>query len=204
MPTGYTQELIDKDLDLKGFALVCARAFGVCIMMRDDSLDTPIPEEFKPSSWHRDAGSKAKVKLAKLMKMKSKTDREAWASKELKKQIAVLKRHAKLNNAEVAIKKMRAMLVEVNAWCPPTDEHAPLKKYMQDQLMSSIEADGHGTDYYSKEATKLQAVKPIDYYHSEVKRAKENVAYHKREWLAEVARVNQRNTWIKKLRNSLK
>ena len=203
MPTGFTQELIDKDLDLKGFALVCARAFGVCIMMRDDSLDKPIPV-FKPSTWHREAGGKATTKLAKLMKMKSKTDREVWANKELKKQISVLNKHAKLNNAEVAIQKMRVMLVEVEAWTSPTEDHAPLKKYMQEQLQSSIEADGSSTNYYALEETNLQSVKPLDYYHSEVKRAKENVAYHKKEWLAEVARVNERNTWIKKLRDSLK
>lgn len=201
--TGFTQELINKDLDLKGFALVCARAFGVCAMMRDDSLDTPIPEEFKPSVWHRDAGSKAKIKLAKFMKMKSKTDREAWATRELKKQISVLKKHAKMNNSETQIKKMQAMLVEVNAWVPPSEEHAPLKKYMQDQLMSSIESDGNNSGYYDREAQVLRDTKPLDYYLAEVKRTKENIAYHKKEWLAEVARTNQRNTWIKKLRDSL-
>ena len=44
----------------------CARAFGACIMMRDESVDAPIPEEFKPSTYHIEELEKAKSDLKKV------------------------------------------------------------------------------------------------------------------------------------------
>ena len=55
MPTGYTAVIQDNlDISMKDFALVCARAFGACVMMRDEPFDTPIPEEFVPDTYHTD------------------------------------------------------------------------------------------------------------------------------------------------------
>lgn len=51
MPTGYTSGVaVGKVTDFREFALQCARAFGACISLSDESSDTPIPEEFKPDS----------------------------------------------------------------------------------------------------------------------------------------------------------
>lgn len=201
--TGYTQELVDSDLDFPRFALLCARAFGACVMMRDCALSTPIPAEFKPSDHHKKEGVKTKNKLVKLMKLTSKKEREEWASKELKKQISLLKKHATPQGVESNHKKMQAILAEVENWVPPSEEHTPLKSYMQEQLQSSLQSDGYHYGYYDGEVEKLQKTAPLAYYLDEVKRLKENVAYHKKGWDAEVAIINQRNKWIKKLRESL-
>ncbi len=48
MPTGYTH-LIEEGCNLEEFVWACARAFGACVMMRDDSVDKPVPEKFEPS-----------------------------------------------------------------------------------------------------------------------------------------------------------
>jgi len=40
MPTGYTTDIYNgKDVSFRDFALNCARAFGACIMQRDDPAD---------------------------------------------------------------------------------------------------------------------------------------------------------------------
>ena len=127
--TGYTQELLDKDLDFKGFALLCVRAMGVAITMRDDSLDTPIPEEFKPSDWNRKEGVKAQAKLAKMRKMTAK-ERVAWAQRDMKKHIKILTELSEKNSRDKIVKKMEAMLKEVTAWKPPSKDHQSFKDFM--------------------------------------------------------------------------
>lgn len=56
MPTGYTSGIDDGTIsDLKGYALVCARAFGVLADMRDLPLDAPLSATISASSYHADA-----------------------------------------------------------------------------------------------------------------------------------------------------
>jgi hypothetical protein len=47
MPTGYTAMIEEReDVTFREFALTCARAFGACIMQRDNSLaEPPKPRE---------------------------------------------------------------------------------------------------------------------------------------------------------------
>jgi hypothetical protein len=53
MPTGYTAKLMEEGQSFPEFAMRCARNFGALIMMRDESLDVPIPEQFEPSDYYR-------------------------------------------------------------------------------------------------------------------------------------------------------
>jgi len=39
MPTGYTAKLCEGEQSFGEFALGCARAFGACVMQREDSMD---------------------------------------------------------------------------------------------------------------------------------------------------------------------
>lgn len=53
MTTGYTVDMYEgKEVSFPEFATKCARAFGALVSMREEPLDAPIPEEFKPSSYH--------------------------------------------------------------------------------------------------------------------------------------------------------
>lgn len=71
MPSAYTAPVQDgKITEFKDFAILCARAFGACIDMRDDPLDKPIPEAFSPVTKHYDeALATATNKLAALRAM---------------------------------------------------------------------------------------------------------------------------------------
>jgi len=202
MPTGYVNELITNKLDFPAFALVCTRAFGVCIMMRDDSLDTPIPEEFKPSDYHSKAIKKIEVKLARLKKLTG-DERVSWGARELKKTIKLWKEYAQSNDTRQNLVVYEDMKKKVEAWKPPTKDHQPLKTFMLDQLESSARSDDHSS-FYLGEVAKLESTKPLDYYRQQLRKAKDELAYHKKQHKEEVARVNQRNTWIRKLRESLK
>jgi hypothetical protein len=79
MPTGYTSDLYGgKEQDFRSFALSCARAFGALITMRDDPVDTPIPERFEPSTYSDRELSRAQDRLIELSDLtEAEADREA-------------------------------------------------------------------------------------------------------------------------------
>lgn len=202
MPSAFTQALTERKLDFPSFALLCTRAMGVCIMMRDDDLSAPIPQEFKPQDYHKKALAKAQAKLAKLRALKG--DQQAsWARRELKKALASTRGYAERESVDETLKIYQDMLVQVEAWKPPTKEHEPLQRYMIDQLKQSMQFDSHA-DYWKAEVAKLEAKTEKEYFAEQLKKAKDDVVYHTKEWKEEVARVKGRNQWLKRLRESLK
>jgi len=69
MPTGYTAKLMESGQTFQDFVMQCARAFGACVMMRDDPMDAPIPERFEPSDYNVKRLAEAKAELVKLQAM---------------------------------------------------------------------------------------------------------------------------------------
>ena len=52
MPSGYTSDIYNgKEVTFKDFALGCARAFGACVMQRDDPADEK-PKIMPEESYH--------------------------------------------------------------------------------------------------------------------------------------------------------
>ena len=205
MPSGYTSELVEKNLNFRQFALLCARAFGVCISMRDDPLDKPIPEKIEPiSTYHRDELARAKQKLKKLLSLKTKSAREKWAVDKINEDLASSEKFKKEEGNDNTISKYEEMLDKVKNWTPPTSEHAELKKFMTQQLMESIKWDAH-TDYWSEAITRLEQKleNPLEFYKEEVKKAKESVKYHQEHWKKDVEGARKATKWLQQLRKSL-
>ena len=66
MPSGYTENIYyGKEVAFKDFALGCARAFGACVMQRDDPADEK-PKIMPEESYHTE-------ELKKLKKFKKPT-----------------------------------------------------------------------------------------------------------------------------------
>lgn len=54
MPTGYTAQIEDRRItNAKDFLLLCTRAFGVAIDIKDEPLSTPTPMEFEPDEYFK-------------------------------------------------------------------------------------------------------------------------------------------------------
>lgn len=193
MPTGYTCN-IEKGIEFKDFALSCARAFGACVTMRDDSSDTPIPEKFQPSNYHAPKIKKAEKALKELRKITVK-DAEALAEKEFSTK---MKEYEKYNKEKNKLKqKYEAMLAKVNAWTPPSTDHFEFRKFMADQIKKSIEFD---CTIYPCEVKRLTGEKWIK---KEKERILWDIDYHAKGYTEEKERVESRNTWVKQLRESL-
>ena len=196
MPTGYTAD-IEKGITFNQYALSCARAFGACVTMRDDSSDTPIPEEFQPSDWNKKELAKAKAKLSSLNRTSVEESSQLAISEyetEMKRQEASIKKDRKL------MAKYMAMLEAVNQWQPPTQEHIEFKTFMADQIERSLKFDGM-EEYYNEHPPKLLSGE--EWLTQKKAEAIRNIEYHTKEYQAEIDRVNIRNAWIKALRDSL-
>lgn len=200
MPTGYTSDLT-LDTSFRDFAMRCSRAMGAMILMRDDPLDAPIPDEFQPSDYHLKAIDDARSKLAAVSEM-SITDAQADLEKH---NAAMLKSRKESRDRDV---KQRAiyerMIAQVETWTPPTADHVNFKTFMLDQLRESFRFDCHDDkadsyDYYkSFDGT-------ADQWREELRsKASRDVSYHAAEWEKEQQRTRERNEWVRNLKQSLK
>jgi hypothetical protein len=196
MPTGYTAGVADGTIsDFQTFALRCARAFGATILMRDDPMDAPIPDEFQPSSFYADALSAAKEKLANL---KSLTSAEAEASRDAAHRESLASWERRVAERTETRNRYQEMLAQVVQWEPPTAEHLELKTFMVKQLRESIDFDC--SDSYDERPN----VTPVtEWLVQQTDRAARDVERYAAEHAKELERTASRNAWVKALRESL-
>lgn len=195
MPTGYTADILTKEVSFAEFALTCARNFGACIMLRDEPLSAEIPK-FKPSDHSAKALAAAEKELARLSAMTPKEQAEFGEAAKKKK---LSDSHRYLENKKAENAKFEAMLKKVNAWTPPTKDHQGLKQFMGDQLRISMST----LDYWQNEIKEAESKSPLEYYAAAVESEKWNVDYHTKENQAEIERTDSRNRWVDALKKSL-
>lgn len=196
MPTGYTLKLMEEGQTFQEFAMLCARAFGACITMRDDPMDAPIPEEFKPSDYHSKALINAKNQLRRLKRM-SGSERSEFGEKEKRNNVKAWKDSIAAKKVENA--RLEAMRQQVEAWQPPTNDHSEFKAFMLQQIEVSI-----GDSSYAISALRdAESMTATGYWKSALDEAQRDIEYHTKEAKAEVKRCETRTKWVRDLRESL-
>ncbi len=194
MPTGYTAYVQD-GATFEEFVWQCARGFGAMIEMRDEPADSPVPESFAPSAYHKD-------KLAALEQEHSRLD--AMTADEAAEAAAAEREQVVQANAARAAKcaetrqRYEAMIAQVKTWQPPSDDHSQLKEFMLDQLRESIRFDCDGV--YQAE---LPPADGTEWLARNRERVACERAYHHKAYGEELERVNGRNEWVRKLRASV-
>lgn len=196
MPTGYTAD-IAKGITFQQFAMNCARAFSACITMRDDPTDKPIPDEFKPSTWHIEELAKANRRLNELVAM-TPNEAEIATSRSYRTERGRIAREVKGN--QKLMQQYRDMLKQVKSWLPPTPEHESFQEFMVDQIKGSIKFDGM-EDYYKEHPAVL--LSGAEWLEKEKGKAEWEIAYHTEENQKEIDRARDRTQWVRALRDSL-
>ena len=176
MPTGYTARLCDGEQTFKDFAMLCARACGALIEMREDPMDAPIPEKIKRSSYYDEALSKA---VAEYDRLKTMLPGEALAYGKACFNERIKRLQGHLEKSQSTRERILKMIAQVEAWPVPTDEHKPLKAFMLEQLTTTLENDGD-TDYYEKEIAKAKTLNPLDYYKAFLSSAARDISRYKK------------------------
>lgn len=198
MPTGYTATLCEKDQPFSEFVLGCARAFGACISQRDDPM-SDLPRIEPKSNYHEVELEKAQAELTKLQKL-SKAARIKFGEKKKSDSLAYSRKE--LVKHEEARARLETMLAKVNSWHPPSSDHIELKKFMIQQLTTTIEHDGD-TNYYRKQIEADSKKTAMDYYIDAIKSAEWSVEYHLKENKKDSERHDGRSQWISDLFQSL-
>ena len=197
MPTGYTAAIAD-DITFNDFAMQCARAMGALVMMRDEPTGAPIPERFEPSDYHINKIAETNATILRLAGM---TADEAEQAANDAYEAAIAAQAAAIRRNDMLREKYDAMLEKVEAWQPPSADHDGFKKFMVEQITSSIGFDCDNSYYRNQAHTKLTGA---DWLAQEEAKARKDIAYHESENAKEVERTEGRNRWIKELRDSLK
>lgn len=194
MPSGYTEPLYaGTPITFPEFALRCARAMGVAIMQRDESVDVPIRErEVEPHYTERVAQTEEALTAA----LARTTDE--WE----KARDAALTEARELHAADLQTTNGRrgryeAMLEQVQAWTPPTSQHEGLRRFMIDQLTSSIEFD---TSYTLPEPAELTVE---DYRAQELSRLARDREYAVNALSQQRKIAAEQRRWLTALRLSL-
>lgn len=198
MPTGLTVKIYEgKDVSFKEFALLCARQFGALAHMRNEDLDVQIIKK-EPNIYYLEELNEAKKKLEEF---KANPPTREFLAKEWAEKLEKLKEEDVKRNKEYDELRMRylEMLRQVQAWVPPTDEHTNLKKFMIEQLESSIRFDCMIYSNADKFPTMEQYIKAG----LSPERLEADVEYYQKEWDKQVKGCEEANKWVEDLIKSL-
>jgi hypothetical protein len=196
MPTGYTSQITD-EMPFNEFAMICARGMGALIMMRDEPFDAPIPERFEPSNYHSVKQVEAEAAIAKLTSLSvEEAENEAqrvYGQEEEQHRQTIEKKNT-------ARSRYERMLAKVQSWTPPTPDHEEFKRFMIDQITGSIDFDCDNS-YYIKNAPKRLSGE--QWKEEAINKARKDFSYHGKQHREEIERTEERNKWLKALRESL-
>jgi hypothetical protein len=210
MPTGYTADVASgKVQTLKEYALLCARAFGSCITMRDDPLSSEIPEEFEVCNYHKDAIIKEEAELKAFLE---KSDDELFEDFKQENQENIEYHQKEIEENRLIIERYKKMLEKVSSFKPLTEDHQNFVKFMKNQLEDSMRYDDN-SEYHCKQLKEAIELKQkidsndkkafLEWKEESKKSLMESVAYHKKNHDKEVESVRKRNEWLRNLRIAL-
>ncbi len=195
MPTGYTA-CVGEGATFEEFVWGCARNFGALIMMRDDAHDAEVPDEFQPSDYHSTNIERLNRELADIQGLT--TEQCLERCKALRDE-AVLHNEKHASDHHELRAKYDAMIVKVLAWTPPSEDHVDMKRFMLQQLRESIKFDCSGDPYQ-------EPLPPLDgeeWRTQKLAYIQKTIAYQSDALAKDTARTNERNRWVKQLRDSV-
>lgn len=198
MPSGYTAKIqANPNITLKEFTLTCARAMGAMYHLRDYSTSTEYHPRV-PSDYHKNKVTELTAELDRAGRM---TFAELLRLIEKKNEDTFQKIKDSEEEKTRTLKGYTSMLLRVQSWIPPTNEHQSLKEFMVSQITDSIKFDCESmSDYYMKT---LVTKNPEDYRDELYKKLREDIAYHTQQHKDDVKRCEESNTWVKVLEESL-
>jgi len=191
MPTGYTAK-IEEGCTFEEYLWGCARAFGALVTMRDEPMNAQIPEKFEPSKYHTEALEKANQELSRLDSLSKEQIAEAIETehKEVEEANANYKREAERKN-----KNYKHIREQVEAWEPPSPDHADMKRFMLEQIDICYPVFEYQRD--------MPQSNPDAWLAEKKQKAARDIEYHANELAKEIERTEGRNKWLTQLRQSV-
>lgn len=198
MATGYTACLAENNVSFEEFVWQCARAFGPFIHMRDDGLSSEIRMPDPRDEYYTERLQEAREELEKYTKM---TLQEAHilnnkSYNDNRKRI----QDALKGERELKIKYSN-MLDKVKAWTPPSSDHENLKKFMIEQIETSIKHDCDES-YYLKEL-ELPQISDKKWLETQRQDARDDIDYASKHIEESNLHYKEKIAWITALQSSV-
>ncbi len=202
MPSGYTERVATGSIEatdegFKEYALSVARAFGALVMLRDEPQGAAIPDKLEPSSYHKDKLKECQDELAVF---KAASHRELTLMCNVAYERKLKYDTEEIERRKVIQQRYEKMLGKCWSYVPPSPDHEHFKKFMISQLVDSIQWDC-SLEYYEKNKPVLMSGE--DYRAEMVESLEHDIEYHKNEYAKDVEITNERNEWLRLLRESL-
>jgi len=197
--TGPVQEGVITEFP--DFALKCARAIGPFVLMRDDSDTSPeaTRRAIVTGRYLEDDSYGAKHLTdieAELARVRDMYDGAVLAAAQAQHDDAVRLNEESVAERERTRTRYEAMIEKVEAWDPPTSDHAGLKEFMLSQLHESLEHDCHDFTFEVPEVSlswREQTIERLE-KQAEDQRTRNAEAAERNEW---------RRAWVAALVESL-
>lgn len=203
MPTGYTAFIEDGNITTgKEFLLLCSRAFGIAMEIRDEPLSVPTPTTFEPNGYYKNRYESA-VKRLEVERNISFDDAKRRMRSDYNKRVEDAKRI--IANMTAINERYAKVRGQVSGWIPPTDGHKGIKKFALEQIDMCVNSDKMFAYYQeiidtpfddSDEVVREYIAKYIEYLESEVKSAK--IAFDE-----EVERAKEKTQFMKEFIESI-
>ena len=200
MPTGYTAYIEDGKInDAKDFLMLCLRAFGVCMEMRDDSFSKPIPEKFVPSDYYSKSAERTQKEINELLNTSDET-LEAKMVDDKNKNIDRCNKAIKENLAKK--KSYQSILSQINNW-NPQQKYLAVKEFATNQIIMSMEQLDNS--YYEKEICELNSsnISIVEYRAMLLKSLGESLSYAAEHLQHEIKNVEEKNSFLSGFRESI-
>ncbi len=188
---GYVHSIINGETsDLRSFALRCARGMGALIMMRDEPLDTPVPDAFAPSDWNAKKLAEARIALAEIAALTPEEAEERAASDFN----TAMEEHIKYAAKEAEdYRRVSAMKASVEDW---TTQAEGIKAFMLESLDAALKNGPYAPEPPERKTGPVWRADAMA-------KASRDIAYHAIENEKEIARTASRNEWLRLFKASL-
>lgn len=197
MPSGHTAKIAE-GMTFPEFALQCATSF----MRYEDAQGRPTLADDPSVREQHFYADMLLEKKAELKTFEGLSNDEIRAEYEKSVTESTEYRAKQRKEKNELREKYTAILAQVDAWVPPSETHRNFKKFMIDQLQSSIDWDCN-TEYDDREDSK--PVEPLNvWYRNRVTSMKRDVEHYTEKAAKEHQNIEEQLRWVKDLRDSLK
>ena len=199
MPTGYTASIEDGEItNAKDFILLCTRAFGVALDVRDEPLSVPTSIEFKPDiKYHKEQLEKELAEMERLLNI---SDEDFHKEMVELRENAIKKATERLKSSQELDAKYEAILKDIKSWNPP-EEYNELKAF----AINQIEISRPDLEWQKKHIEKSMVEDPDDVVKKELlDSCKWSIDYHQKKIKDEIDRAEAKTKFMKDLIESLK
>lgn len=199
MPTAYTAYIEDGEItNAKDFIILCTRAFGVAMDIRDEPLSVPTPIEFKPDiKYHKEQLEKELAEMERLLNI---SDEDFHKEMVELRENAIKKATERLKSNQELDAKYEAILKDIKSWNPP-EEYNELKAF----AINQIEISRPDLEWQKKHIEKSMVEDPDDVVKKELlDSCKWSIDYHQEAIKDEINRAEEKTKFMKDLIESLK